>query len=760
MALTLLAVIVGAVGVGGLFAYHSQDLPGIFKREDFRPRQITRIMSRDGEVIDELVADDGRRTVVAFDDIALSMRDAILAAEDADFYRHQGLDYMGMVRALYYAVRYERVQGASTITQQVVKNLILTPERTLKRKVQEILLARRLDERLAKDDILYIYLNQIYFGHGNYGIEEAARFYFGVRARDLSLAQAATLAGLVQSPERLSPIKHPKRSLQRRRYVLTQMWKKGFIDEASARAAMEVPLKTVTARERGPHLGAAPYYAAHVRRLLQSRYPDEDVAALGLRVTTAVDLKQQALAQDALRAGLRDLDARKGFHHPLRRLKPKGVVPFLKEQRRGVARGVKRGQALRGVVTKVLKGALEVGVGDLRGRLEVAPGGRANPAREALGKVFGRGDVVKVVAVKAARPGAQDVVWRFDGGPQAALVSIDVKTRHVEALVGGYDFKRSSFNRATQARRQTGSAFKPVVYGAALAERASTPASVWLDAPKPFALPDGEVWSPRNADGRFRGPMTMRKALALSRNVVAVRLLETVTIPKAQAFGRALGLTSPLVDNYTMALGSSELTLLEVSAAFATIPDQGRQDAPRVILAIHDSYGQPLYESRRDPQQAIPASVAWLLADMMTSVLSEGTASKVGRAFKRPAAGKTGTTNKSRDAWFMGFTPQKVTGVWVGMDDNTPMGRGVSGGSTAAPIWLSYMQGVHKDLPRAAFERPPIGLVEAVIDPRNGLLAAEGHKPRRTEYFLTGTAPTQFAPEDGENTAGDFLIGE
>jgi penicillin-binding protein 1A len=742
----------GAAGVAGIFWYYSLDLPRILKREDFRPAQISRVYSADGKVIDEAVAPDGRRTVVPFDQISKHMRDAILAAEDADFYRHQGLDYMGMVRALYYAIRFDRVQGASTITQQVVKNLVLTPEKSLKRKVQEIMLARRLEQYLAKDDILYIYLNQIYFGHGNYGVEEASRFYFAKPAAKLSLADAALLAGVVQSPERHSPRKHPKRAQARRQYVLEQMWKKGFVSEAEARKAMQAPLpKTLSRAERDPWLDRAPYYTAHVTQLLDKQF-GKDWRSQGLRVTTSLDTKAQASAAQALQDGLESIDKRKGYYRPVRKLTWGRIKGFRGKQ----ARRVRAGKRYEAVVLRANSDGVTVAVGPNEGSLSAASKRAGFGVDRKAGNVFSRGDVLWVVVESAGATPR----FKLAPGPQAAIVSIDVRTRHVEALVGGYDFAESSFNRATQAKRQTGSSFKPIVYGSALQHGITTPAKVWLDAPTPFPIPGKQTWNPRNSDGKYLGPVTTRRALAKSRNVVAVRLLDAVGIPRAQKFARDLGLTSPLVDNLTMGLGSSEISVLEMTGAYATLASLGHSAEPIFIVQVRDSWGQVLYEGRAEKRRTLPEAVTWLTVDMMKSVVEHGTAAKVGKGFGRPAAGKTGTTNKARDAWFLGFTPTKVCGVWVGNDDNSPLGKRMSGGSAAAPIWLDHMKSQHAGLPKKDWDRPNLGIVDARIDRATGLLAPDGAQNALTEYFLTGSAPTEYAPEADEDSASDFWLGQ
>jgi penicillin-binding protein 1A len=406
-----------------------------------------------------------------------------------------------------------------------------------------------------------------------------------------------------------------------------------------------------------------------------------------------------------------------------------------------------------GVVLSAEGDTVKVAVGGTEALLRLTPRARAGLDD---GPPLARGDVVRVGFERAKG----ETSFRLFPGPQAALVAIDVRSRYVEALVGGYDFGESSFNRATQARRQTGSAFKPIVYGSAIQHRVTTPAKIWLDAPKPFALRGQDTWNPKNSDGKFLGAITTRTALARSRNVVAVRLLEAVTVPRAQQFARDLGVKSPLVNNLTMALGSSELTVLEITNAYATLASLGEVAEPVFIVKVEDSWGQVLFEARTVRKPGISPDVAWLTVDLMKSVVTRGTASKLGKRFGRPAAGKTGTTNKSRDAWFVGFTPQKVAGVWVGNDDNSSLGKRMSGGAAAGPIWLDFMKARHAKLPKSDWPRPALGIVEARIDPASGLLAAEGRKGSVREFFLTGTAPTQYAPDEGEDSIADFWLGQ
>jgi len=765
----ILAVTFGLIGgaaVAGIFYYYGHDLPKIMTRDDYDPKEMTRVYTRDGKLIDEWYAPGGRRTVVPLEEIPDHVRWAFMAAEDAGFMSHEGIDYLGMVRAFYYAIVHgERLKGTSTITQQVVKNLILVPDRTVERKVREIILARELENNLSKPDIFYLYLNTIYLGEGNYGVEEASRHYFGKSVHELSISEAATLAGLPQSPENLNPKVHPDAARARRSYVLRQLWEKGFIEESVYRDTNEEPIETVPVSERSPHLGRGKYFVEHVRKKLVERYGREKVRTGGLRVYTTLDLDRQRPSESAARAGLHTYDRRHNFYEPVRSIEPDAIESFVERQADAVAEaGLSREKTYEAVVVDVddERRSVALKIGRIRAKLQLEPKRRILRDAESVSEVLERGDIVRVVpdATKSDEDGTLPV--HLEPGPQSALLSIDPETRDVVALVGGYDFTHDQFNHATQANRQTGSTFKPFAYGAGLENKTITPASVYLDAPEVFRMPGGKKWSPENSDRSWRGEVRVREGLGASRNVVAVRVLKDVGIDATRDFARRLGIRSELVDNHTLVMGSSELTPLEIVNAYATINAGGIYAEPRFVRRVESTDGETeTFEV--ETERVMGRDVAYLLTDLMTSVVQGyvdqegrqrgGTAHSLSK-LPQTVAGKTGTTNDTRDAWFVGFTPQLTTGVWVGFDDNRSLGPKEYGGRVAGPIWLEYMQNVLGDQKPHDFEPPESGITTAEIDPGTGKLARENGIE---EKFLTGTAPTEYAPEAGEGSEESFL---
>ena len=755
----LLAIIT----VAGVVWYFSRDLPNINTINDYQPKQLARVYSTDGELI-ELWTDDDLiyRRLVPVEGIPEVMRSAVLAAEDADFYSHSGLDFPGLLRAIWTNVRSGRMsQGFSTITQQVVKNLVLSPERTIRRKIQEVLLAFRLEERLTKDEILGLYLNEVYFGGNRYGVEEACRYYFGKSVSEITLPEAALLAGLLPSPARYNPFRHPEPALERREYVLRQMWEKGFIPESAYRTALEAPLEL--AGNSFPHLGAAPHFTAAVREQLVQSLGEERLLTEGLDVFTTIDLDYQYAAEDALRLALHEYDDRHDQFEPIRRLDEEDIEPF---RRRFNARdGVRQGAEYEMVVLEVGESTLHLGLGWFDVVLEVGEYGRLNPDGMALSEHIRRGDVLMTIAeqttdlsvapslsVASEREtdtlGADPTVGIFHLAPsaEAAFVAIDPRNRHVLAMVGGYDFRTSWFNRATQARRPCGSAYKPFIYGAALAHGLVTPASLVRDEPTPFRLPGGRMWNPQNSDGEYLGSIPLRTALARSRNVVSVRLLEELGLNRAGEMAAAVGIHTPLTDNLTAALGSTEMPVLELVNAYATIASGGSAHEPILVTHVLDPAGEIVLSNPYHPRQGMDPAVAYVLTSLMTSVIENGTG-RAARALGRPAAGKTGTTNEARDAWFVGFVPQLVAGGWIGFDDYRPLGRREYGGRAALPMWLQFMQTVLSDVEIEDFTPPEDGVVSRRIDPATGLLAQPHADDFVIEIFIEGTEPTRYAPE-------------
>ncbi|MFW5967283.1 MAG: penicillin-binding protein 1A [Persicimonas sp.] len=769
----IIGSILGGGAVAGLFYYYGRELPELVEREDYQPDQISRVYASDGELIGEFAAEDGRRTVVPMEDLPDEVPYAFMAAEDADFMEHEGVDYVGIVRAFYYALFYDTgIKGTSTITQQVIKNLVLTPERKIERKIKEIILAGELERNLTKEDILYLYLNTIYLGHGNYGVEEASRYYYGKPASELDVDEAATLAGMTQAPERWSPAKHPEEAKKRRSYVLRQLWEKGFIEEAVYREADDEPIETVSYRDSYPHLGEAPYYLEHIRKELIDKYGKEKVYTGGLRVETTLDLQRQRAAKRAVRRGLRDYDARHKYYRPIRALPEDQIDDFAAGQADEIDKqGLNAGETYEAVVTAVDadEERVELKLGNEKARLLLRPRSRIlgmGDDEKPLEEVIRRGHIVEVVVLEEKPDDEGSIPCEFHRGPESALVSIDPDTRNVDALIGGYSYKHNNYNHATQARRQTGSAFKPFVYGAALEEKVITPATIYLDSPAVFKLEAGKSWSPKNSDGTWRGPIRVREGLGASRNVVSVRVLEELGIDKATEFAKKVGIESPLTQNFTMVMGSSEMTPLEITNAFATFASGGLYGEPRFIKHVETARGETdTFESRTE--RVLAPEVAYLINDLLMSVTMGyvdsqgqrrgGTASALRRDFDREFAGKTGTTNDTRDAWFIGYTPQHLTGVWAGFDDNSSLGAGEYGGRVAGPIWSDYMSTIHRDLDEKEFEKPASGITEEVIDPTTGKLAREDGID---EVFLSGTAPTSYAPSSDVGEAEEFLMDQ
>ncbi|MDX9721387.1 MAG: PBP1A family penicillin-binding protein [Myxococcota bacterium] len=746
--LILASLLLSVLGVGAVSAvlwFYARDLPQVFSAADYHPKQITRIYDRHGKLLAELFEE--RRTVVPVEQIPELMRYAIIAAEDANFYEHKGLDYIGVLRAAYTNIqRGSYSHGASTLTQQVVKNLLLTPEKQIKRKIQEVLLARQLEESLSKDEILAIYLNHAYFGHRTYGIQEAARYYFSRDVGELDLSQAATLAGMVQSPQRLSPLKHLERCTERRNYVLGQMRDKGFITEADYREALEAPI--VVQRQDPPSLGAAPHFVEQVKKMLIDEYGEEYLYTAGLEIYTSIDIELQWLAEEALRKGLREYDARHGLYRPL---DPKRHKPDTQTER------LLPGQRYVGTVTSATTDTLEVRVGTFTLPVQLIPRSRVLATGDTPKDCFEPGQLLSVELGGTGENG-EPVNLSLSHGPDGAIVVIDPRSRHVLASVGGYHYGQSRFDRALQARRQTGSSFKPLVFAAALDARLITPASIIDDAPKVFHIPGrSEPWSPRNFDGKFKGPMSVRDALAQSRNTVAVDILERVGLEQAIDFSHRIGITSPLVENYTLALGSADLTPVEMTNAFATFASGGMLAEPVFVSRVQTVEGDLLYLEQSKAQRVISEDTAYLITSLLRSVVTDGTARAALAKWEHFAAGKTGTTNGPKDTWFVGYTPLLVAGVYVGYDEPRELGKKEGGGKTALPIWADFMKSAHQNRSPTDYPRPP-GIIEIAIDPRNGLLAPPGMKGARRELFAAGTAPTQTSPLDEGLSNNDWLL--
>jgi penicillin-binding protein 1A len=753
-------IALGAVGlatVALLFWVWGADpaLPSISKLGDYKPPQVSRVLTADGTVVGEIYTE--RRTFVPFAKLPKHLVDAFLSAEDADFYKHQGIDYVGMVRAFLVNLKAgETRQGASTITQQVVKNFLLTRDRTLKRKVQEIILARRLEHALAKDDILTLYANQIYFGHGRYGVEEAARFYFGKHVDQLDVGEAALIAGLPKGPELYSPKKpeNQTRAKDRQTYVLQQMVRRGHLAADVAQRFIDAPIEIVG--DPYPALGIAPEWVELARRELAARFGPDGVDKAGVEVKTTLDLAAQKIAREALRHALEAYDKRQKYGVPLKRLAGKALDAELARLKKKQPGAPEVGKELRAIVREVHDADRELVV-DLGGGKAVVLLGLPGDARfDRDGKPpsarFAAGDLVRVMKRKTALPAERKPVhgetWlELSPGPEGAVVVIDPKTRDVLAAVGGYDVGAGEFNRATMAKRQPGSTFKPFVYAAAIDSGEFTAASIVNDAPEVY-----DLWKPENHEkGEFAGPVRLREALARSINTVAIKTTYDIGPERVAKLAHAMGIESTLPTTLSLALGSGEVTPLELTNAFATFAAGGKAAPPRSVVAFGAEAVPPA-----EGKQVLRPEVAGILVDMMRSVVTEGTGGAA-RALKQIVAGKTGTSNDARDAWFVGMSPELVVGVWVGFDDFTrPLGHGEQGGRTAIPAFVEVVKALSKRT--GPFERPA-GLIEARIDRKTGLLAPDG-APEASAYaevFVAGTAPTEIAPMPGEIDSGSLI---
>jgi penicillin-binding protein 1A len=758
-------LVAGMLAATGFYHYINEELPRISTLSDYRPPIISSVYADDGRKIGEFAAE--RRIVIPLGEMPENLINAFVAAEDSRFWKHPGIDVVGILRAFFKNLEAGTiVQGGSTITQQVTKSFFLTPEKKYIRKIKEAILAYRIDKTFSKADVLFLYLNQIYLGHGAYGVEAAAENYFGKRARQLTLAECAVLAGLPQAPSRYSPYSYPERARQRQVYVLNRMSEDGYINATQMAEALAAPL--VIAERRDWAAGETPFYLEHVRRVLESKYGVDALYRDGLQIHTAVNLEMQQAAAAAVDLGLRELDKRQGYRGPLQRLKPSEGEPLLRELERGLsARPLAPGVLSRALVTAVdpARGTVQVALGAQRG--VIPPEGwrwarRLHPdAAKAMGRraseILAAGDVVWVRIEKAP---AQEQPWpvTLEQTPvvQGALLCLEAGSGRVKAMIGGRDFAETQFNRAIQSRRQPGSAFKPLIFAAALdrgptpatGARGYTPATIIIDAPIAFQGSEADsFWKPKNYKNEFYGPTPMREALAQSRNIVTIKILSDIGVDYAIDYARRLGIASNLHHDLSIALGSSGVSLLELVGAYAVFANAGERVEPVFITRILDRDGKVLEEAQPERQQAIAPSTAYLMTSMLESVVKEGTGRRVA-ALGRPAAGKTGTTNELNDAWFVGYTPRLVAGAWVGFDEESPLGREETGASAASPIWLAFMQKTLENAPVELFPVPD-GVVFTRIDTETGLLPTADARKTLFECFKEGTAPTESSATTG-----------
>lgn len=750
----------------GFYFYLCEDLPRIATLADYRPPVVSTVFSDDGRKIGEFF--DERRIVRPLAQMPKMLTQAFIAAEDSRFFTHQGIDVLSIVRAMLKNIEAGGiVQGGSTITQQVTKSFFLSPEKSYMRKAKEAILAYRIDKAFSKEDVLFLYLNQIYLGHGAYGVAAAAQTYFDKTLEQLTLAECALLAGLPQAPSRYSPFARPKLAKDRQVYVLNRMAEEGYITAEQAEQAVAAPLDIKP--RRNLFLEEAPVYTEHIRREAERRYGRDALYREGLQIHTAVNIEMQKAAQQQVDIGLEALDKRQGYRGPLRHLAPSQIEVFcssLKEEQSEP----QPGQQTKGVVVGLEPGgqSLQVRLGSGRGVIRLADLGwargyspKGEPSAEkplVPAPALRKGDVVEV-QVKEKLPAADQWLLALEQTPkvQGALVAIEAETGFVKAMVGGRDYRESQFNRAIQSRRQPGSAFKPIVYAAAI-DKGYTPASVIIDSPIVLQDAPDHLWKPSNYDEKFVGPIMLREALAQSRNVVTVKILQNIGVDYAIKYARRLGITTNIERNLSIALGSAGLSLLELVRAYSVFANQGYLADTIFTTRVIDRDGKVLEQALPSRKQVIEQSTAYIMTSLLESVVQEGTGRRA-RVMNRPAAGKTGTTNDLIDAWFVGFTPQYVTGVWVGFDDEASLGKGETGAKAALPIWLGFMQEAHQDKPVKVFQVPE-GVVFAKIDADTGQAPGPDTTRVTFECFKEGNAPTTSTKETGpepQNDTEDFF---
>jgi penicillin-binding protein 1A len=735
------AAVLGGALIGVFLAFES-DLPQVTSLEDFQPNIITQVLARDGSVLGEFAIE--KRVVVAFRDIPPVLRNAIVAVEDADFWKHLGINPWRIPAAALANLRSgRRGQGFSTLTMQLTRLLFLTPEKTYERKIKEIILAFQIEKNFTKEEIFTLYCNQIYFGHGTYGVAAAGEFFFSKPLGDLSLPEAALIAGVPQNAPRLSPLNHPERALARRNLVLDRMAEERYVTREEAEAAKREPLGL---RLRRDPPSTAPHFLEEVRKYLEREYGSQRIYQGGLRVHTTLDPAMQREAVRALRDGLRALDRRaRGFVKPEASLLADGRLPeplHLDEWDWPFGAG----DVVRGVVVASDRSTAVVQVGEHRARL--SPPDVAWTRRASLADVLPRGAVApfRVVSLSEA-DGRKEAKVQLEQEPkvEGALLAMDVRSGAVRAMVGGYDFERSKFNRATQAMRQVGSAFKPIVYAAALETLGWTPATTLVDAPLSFTNPwNNTTWTPQNYDGAYLGPIPLRRAVELSRNIPAVKTLQAVGVEKGIEYARKLGLAGELPPFLPIALGAGEATLLEMVDAFATFANQGLRMKPFFVERITDRDGNVIEQATPRASDALRADTAFILTSLLRGVAERGTAARA-RRLGRPIAGKTGTTNDYTDAWFVGYEPSLAAGVWVGFDEKKDsLGPGEDGARAALPIWMDFWAAATADRPIEEFPIP--GNVVFVPVDETGQPGTPGTPGVRMETFVAGTEP-HAAPE-------------
>ena len=734
----IVALFILAAGLGiatGVVFVYAGDLPRISALDDYAPSTISRVYGARGEVVGEFAIE--RREVIPYERISPYLEQAILAAEDDGFYQHVGLSIPRIVVTAIKDVIQRRMHGASTLTQQLTRKLFLTDDKTPERKIKEAILAIQIEKRYTKREIFTLYCNQMYFGHGVYGVEAASRLYFGKSAKDVSIEEAALIAGILQGNVRQSPYVNRDAAMRRRNYTLGRMADVGYITPAQSEELKKKPI-VVRPDPPGQSSSAAPYFLEEVRRELEGRYGAKQLYENGLSIQTAIDLRLQEASAQALNDGLRRIDKRRGFRKPRRNAIAEGhTIESFRQPRWD--RPMTAGQIVPAVVTAIDGTVIQLRVGNMR--VTVDKKGYAWTNKPSPAQLVTRGDLVETRLLTLG-DGTSSATGTLEQTPEVegAVLIIDNRTGQIMTMVGGYSFDRSKFNRATQASRQVGSAFKPFVYTAAI-DSGYTPVTMLMDTPVSFPGGAGQpAYTPLNYDHQFEGPITLRRALEQSRNVPAVPVMDQLGPNQVISYARRLGLESPLPPYLAVALGAAEATLVEMTSAYSVYPNQGVRMRPYSVLKVSDREGNVLEENRPEPKDAIRADTAFVMTNILRGVVQRGTAGKAA-ALNWPIGGKTGTTDDYTDAWFIGFDPDITIGVWAGYDQKRSMGPAGTGAESALPIWMEIMKAWMATRTEPPTFEAPGNIVFVSVDRGSGNPALEGTPGAIQESFISGTQP-------------------
>jgi penicillin-binding protein 1A len=774
-AVLLIFVLLVALGLGAILGAYltiRENLPDVGELEQLRPKIISAVYADNGQVVKEFAAE--RRIQVSYDRIPEVLKQAIVATEDPRFFAHKGIDYRGIMRAIKEDIfrvllGKRRLHGGSTITQQLARSLFLYSQQTIRRKIKEMFVAIEIERRYTKEKIFELYCNQFYLGHGAWGVESASQIYFGKSVTDLTLPEAAMIAGIFRGPSLYSPYNNPKLTLNRRNHVLNRMAEEGFITREQAETLKKEPLNVLPLKRQSIEVGA--YFFEEVRKYVERKYGDEALYRGGLKIFTTLNLNYQLYAEKALNRGLRAQDKKSGWRKDKRNLISEGksqLESFWLESWDGSE--LSPGKLEEAIVLEAGKNEAKIKVKNYTG--VITNKGIEWTRAKFLDALIKPGDVI-LVEIQSVDEAARTLKAALDQEPllEGSFLAIEPATGQIKAMVGGYSFRRSQFNRATQALRQTGSAIKPILYTAAL-EKGFTPATVIIDEPTDFVDKwTGEPWSPKNYDGQYRGAVTLRTGLEESRNVVTAKLLDYLSPQVGVEYCRKFGITSTIYPYLSLSLGAFEVTLLELVSAFSVFPNKGLRARPYFIVRIEDKDGNVLEENLPSYEEVISPQIAYMMTYLLQGVVKQGTA-KAAASLNWSLGGKTGTTNKFTDAWFIGFSPSLCAGTWVGYDTKVSMGNRQSGAVVALPIWKEFFQNVIEDKKKAFlasqqaissgvqpeeaqtitnpegiliedFEVPP-NLVFVTIDRKTGLLASPVCKYPFQEVFLPGTEPTRY----------------